>query len=134
MGIFRLFGIICLAVLIEGCAVTPKISDPTQASFSGNSQNSGIFRKITTVSPDGDKEDIGWEVDSVAIDRYNAFIGYYGSSLMPPIKKNFGVSPMLGTDHFLMTDEALDCWNRMIILRDRNRINHAGTLESKIGL
>lgn len=127
--------IIFSIVILSSCSqITPKTSLPTQAAFSGNLENSGFYRQLSTLSPDGDKEDQGWEVDQTAVDRYNAFVEHYGASLEPPVRKNFGVSPMMGTDHFIMTDEALDKWEQMQIMRDRNRINHAGTIESKIGL
>ena len=70
-------------ILFSGCStVTPKAVQSSQASYSGNEKNSGVwaYSKAT-----------GAIVDQNWVDRYNALVKLWGSRFHPALKQGDGV-------------------------------------------
>jgi len=73
---------VCLALLLTGCTVTPKVVHDAQASFDGTQQNSGIL------GFDGEGHCV---ITLHAVERYNALVDKYGKRFTPPLQRNQGL-------------------------------------------
>lgn len=113
-----------VASLTTSCSVTPKTESATTIAYDGNDQNSGIVREL----PAG-----GYEITSRKRDSYNAYIEDFGKTFKPPLKKDFGVEPLIN-GNFSMTFEAIVKFYEMIELRKNERIDSSDTIIKKIGL
>lgn len=128
---------LAILLLISSCAnVTPVVESSKVPDFDGNELNGGIVFQYTSVGSDGDeKKEGGYQITPRARERYNAYIEKYGERFLPPIKKDFGVTPSKFTlGNYDMTLEAALTWKKMIILMKRDRVNRSDTLINKIGL
>ena len=126
-----------ILLLINSCAnVTPTVGNSTVPNFDGNDLNSGIIKQYESVGSDGDfKKEGSYQITPRARDRYNAYLDKYGSRFLPPIKKDFGVTPSQDdSGNYDMTLEAASYWYQMILLMKRDRVNKSDTLINKIGL
>jgi hypothetical protein len=80
-----LFAVFAAFCSISGCAqhhdetIAPQIVHSTQASYSGNVQNSGM------VAPPSYGE-LGFEVNQDWVDAYDALLAKFGARLFPPRK------------------------------------------------
>lgn len=92
--------LIALAVsLLAGCSTTiiPVVPVDSQASFDGNTQNSGLL------AFDGAGNGI---LTAHARDRYNSLAADYGATFKPPVKFDDGITST-GTNTFLIDRQHL---------------------------
>jgi hypothetical protein len=95
------------ALLIAGCVgtVTPVQVVSTGASFDNGERNSGFLGWTTNNS-------ITYAIISEhARDRYNSLIDVYGNKIIPPIKKDYGVTD--NKTNCFITLEALSNFAKM---------------------
>ncbi len=112
-----------IAILLSSCAITPKTDTPTEASFDGNSQTSGIVSQLTEIGEDGKEHATGgYIITSSARDRYNSYIARNGSSFNPPMTKDFGIKPR-DDGNFEITKEGARKWYQMILEEENNKIH-----------
>lgn len=86
----------------------PKVEE--QASFDGNQQNSGIINF--------DEQSGGYIVTKTAKERYQNLVDIYGSTMVPPVLRDSGISVYQETDKYLMSAEAM---SNFIILTQKKK-------------
>jgi hypothetical protein len=94
-----------LAVLLcAGCVgtVTPTQVVSQGASFDNGQRNSGFIGWTTNNSV------VYGIISAHARDRYNALIDQYGSKNVPPIKKDYGIQSLDGTNYLISLDALSD--------------------------
>jgi hypothetical protein len=99
---YNLTAIILLSVaLLSSCTIAPKPIKATQASFSGNVQNSGMI-----AAPKQDE--LGFAVNQDYIDAYDALLAKFGSGLFPPRKPGDRNGIVKEGDHYRVTDAVVE--------------------------
>lgn len=95
-----------LLSILAGCQNHPPIKtilpapapQEQQASFDGEQQNSGIIDYIPSV---------GYIITKNAKERYQSLVAIYGSSSLPLVLADSGISKYKKTDKFVMSSEAM---------------------------
>lgn len=114
---------VLLCLLQSSCArITPTVDAPREASFSGDTQNSGIIRQFSESGADGKEVYSGYEVDESFRSRYNAFIERYGTKFFPPIKKDFQLFPIPNVSTWYLSLEGAEKLQMMILFSEREAI------------
>lgn len=84
----------------------PKPVHSSQASFSGNKQNSGLIKQ-----PEPGEE--GFAVNQDWVDAHDTLLERFGSILYPPRKKGDRTGIVVEGDHYRITDQVLMQHDRM---------------------
>jgi hypothetical protein len=127
ISIFVLFLLIAICVGVFGCAhkdatIAPQIVHSTQASYSGNEQNSGM-----PVAPKVGEQ--GFQVNQDWIDAYDALLAKFGGRLFPPRKSGDrdGIAKEDGAGYYRITDAVLERYDNMnAIRRDEEKRKRSG--------
>ncbi len=108
---------------LTSCAnITPKTGTPTEASFDGNTQNSGIVSQLTEIDENGKERPTGgYVITESALQRYNSYIDRYGSRFSPPLKQNFGTTKR-DDGNYNITKEGTRKWYQMILEEETDKI------------
>lgn len=129
MAISTKFVSVLLIVLLfnNSCAntrITPTVDTPTEASFEGNEQNSGIITQLKKIGPDGNEtEEAGpYVITARKRDNFNNYISRFGDRFSPKLEKDYGIEEYKdGTFKFSL--EAMAKLYEMMLLEQNEVVN-----------